>query len=478
VKEKVLIVDDERLIRWYLKENLEKAGYEVTQAEKGGDALRIFSETLPDLTLLDVNLPDMSGIDVLRAIKGIDKDVPVIIITAFGNIKTAVDAMKFGAHDFIEKPFEMEKLHIVMEKALENAFLRREVSRYKAKSGDYRLEHIIGNSPKILQIKTIIGKIATSNASTILIEGESGTGKDFIARVIHNESSRAQKSFIEVNCAALPENLIESELFGYERGAFTGASTPKKGLFEVANGGSIFLDEIGDMNYDLQAKLLKVIDNKTFRRLGGTAEITVDERIIAATNRDLQVKIKSGTFREDLYWRLKVIPLHLPPLRERGEDVLLFSHEIIDRFNLEFKKNIKGLSPETSELFLKYPWPGNVRELKNVIERTMILLNDEYVTPDYLPSEIAHQGAEDGAAKQKASERFCIDMPAEGIDMDSVERELLKKALVMAKGNQSKAAKLLNLGRDAFRYRVQKFGLISESEIENSPDYLLRNRRE
>lgn len=464
MKEKVLIVDDEKLIRWYLKENLEKAGYEVTQAEKGTEAMKIFSETLPDIALLDVNLPDMSGIDVLRSIKVIDKDVPVIIITAFGNIKTAVDAMKFGAHDFIEKPFEMEKLHIVMEKALENAFLRREVTRYKAKSGDYRFEHIIGNSPKIQEIKSVIKKLATSNTSTILIEGESGTGKDFIARIIHNQSSRAQKSFIEVNCAALPENLIESELFGYERGAFTGATTPKKGLFEVANGGTIFLDEIGDMNYDLQAKLLKVIDNKTFRRLGGTAEITVDVRVIAATNRDLQLKIRSETFREDLYWRLKVIPLYLPPLRERGEDVLLFSQNIIERFNIEFKKHIKGQSPETSKLFLRYRWPGNVRELKNVIERAMILLSEEYITPDYLPSEIAHQGVEVGASKQKTGDGFNIDVPEEGIDIDSVERELLRKALIMAKGNQSKAAKLLNLGRDAFRYRIQKFGLISDSE--------------
>jgi transcriptional regulator with PAS, ATPase and Fis domain len=313
----------------------------------------------------------------------------------------------------------------------------------------------------MLEIKSIIRKISLSNATTILIEGESGTGKDFIARVIHNQSSRAHKSFIEVNCAALPENLIESELFGYERGAFTGASTPKKGLFEIANSGTIFLDEIGDMNYDLQAKLLKVIDTKTFRRLGGTAEITVDVRVIAATNRDLQLKIKTGTFREDLYWRLKVIPVLLPPLRERGEDIFLLSQHFIDHFNMEFKKHIQGLSPEARDLFMRYRWPGNVRELRNVIERGMILVSDEYITPEYLPFEIT-QGVEGTVAKQSCPDEITI--PQEGVDIEHIEKELLKKALLMAKGNQSKAAKLLNLGRDAFRYRMQKFGLNSEPE--------------
>lgn len=465
MKGKVLVVDDEKLIRWSLKENLGKSGYEVVEAEKGSDAIKAFSEALPDIVLLDVNLPDMSGIDVLRSIKGIDKDVPVIIITAFGNIQTAVDAMKFGAHDFIEKPFEIEKLNIVMDKALENAFLRREVSRYKALTGDYGFEHIIGNSPKMQEMKMVIKKISQSNATTVLLEGETGTGKDFIARVIHNQSNRAHKSFVDVNCAALPENLIESELFGYERGAFTGASNGKKGLFELSNGGTIYLDEIGDMNYDLQAKLLKVIDSKTFRRLGGTTEIMTDVRIIAATNRDLQAKIKAGTFREDLYWRLKVIPLTMPPLRERGEDILLISQKFIERFDLEFKKQAKGLSPETRKLFLAYRWPGNVRELKNVIERAMILENEEYITPDYLPVEIV-QAAEVKASQPKPCEELGITIPEGGLDIENIEKELLKKALMMAKGNQSKAARLLNLGRDAFRYRIQKFGLDSESQGE------------
>lgn len=465
MKERVLVVDDEKLIRWSLRENLAKSGYEVVEAENGSDALKAFAESLPDIVLLDVNLPDMSGIDVLRSIKGIDKDVPVIIITAFGNIQTAVDAMKFGAYDFIEKPFEIEKLNIVMDKALENAFLRREVSRYKALSGDYGFEHIIGNSPKMQELKMVVKKISQSSAATVLLEGETGTGKDFIARVIHNQSNRAHKSFVDVNCAALPENLIESELFGYERGAFTGAGNAKKGLFELSNGGTIYLDEIGDMNYDLQAKLLKVIDSKTFRRLGGTAEIMTDVRIIAATNRDLQSKIKAGTFREDLYWRLKVIPLTMPPLRERGEDILLISQKFIERFDLEFKKHVKGLSPETKKLFLMYKWPGNVRELKNVIERAMILENEEYITPDYLPAEVVQAGAV-RASQPKPCEELGLTIPEGGVDIENIERELLKKALLMAKGNQSKAARLLNLGRDAFRYRVQKFGLDSETQGE------------
>lgn len=460
IKEKVLIIDDEKLIRWYLRENMEKSGYTVIEAEKGNEAIKIFSEHLPDIVLLDVNLTDISGIDVLSAIKSMDKDVPVIIITAFGNIKTAVEAMKLGAYDFIEKPFEVEKLNIVIEKALENAFLRREVSRYKALSGNYRFDQIIGNSPKMQEVRRIIKKIAHSNTTTVLLEGESGTGKDFVARVIHNHSNRADKPFIDVNCAALPKNLIESELFGYEKGAFTGASTPKKGLFEMANSGTIFLDEIGDMNYELQAKLLKVIENKTFRRLGGTAEVVVDVRIIAATNRNLSERIKIGSFREDLYWRLKVMPITLPPLRERGEDILLLSQHFIEHFNREFKKHVKGLSNETKELFLVYNWPGNIRELKNVLERAILLETGEYITQDYLPAEMLH-GFEHRIKGDKES-YIDINIPEEGIDIEEVEKTLLKKALEMAKGNQTKAARLLNLGRDAFRYRIQKFGLNGE----------------
>jgi DNA-binding NtrC family response regulator len=466
MKGKVLVVDDEKLIRWSLRENLAKSGYEVVEAEKGSDAIKAFSEALPDIVLLDVNLPDTSGIDVLRSVKTVDKDIPVIIITAFGNIQTAVDAMKFGAYDFIEKPFEIEKLNIVMDKALENAFLRREVTRYKALTGDYELEHIVGGSPKMQELKRVIKKISQSNTTTILLEGETGTGKDFIAKIIHNQSSRASKSFVDVNCAALPENLIESELFGYEKGAFTGANNAKKGLFELSNGGTIYLDEIGDMNYDLQAKLLKVIDSKTFRRLGGTAEIMTDVRIIAATNRDLQAKVKAGTFREDLYWRLKVIPLTMPPLRERGEDILLISQKFIERFDLEFKKQVKGLSPETKKLFLAYRWPGNVRELKNVIERAMILENEEFITPDHLPIEIGQAG-EASPSLVKGNDEFGVAIPEGGVDIENIEKELLKKALLMAKGNQSKAARLLNLGRDAFRYRIQKFGLDSDTHGES-----------
>lgn len=461
-KEKVLIIDDEKLIRWYLRENMEKSGFTVLEAEKGNEAIKIFSEHLPDIVLLDVNLPDISGIDVLSTIKTMDKEVPVIIITAFGNIKTAVEAMKLGAHDFIEKPFEIEKLNIVIEKAMENASLRREVSRYRALSGNYTFEQIIGNSPKMQEVRRIIKKIAQSNTTTILLEGESGTGKDFVARVIHNQSNRANKSFIDVNCAALPENLIESELFGYERGAFTGASTPKKGLFEIANGGTIFLDEIGDMNYDLQAKLLKVIENKTFRRLGGTNEIMVDVRIIAATNRNLPEKIKAGSFREDLYWRLKVMPISLPPLRERGEDILLLSQHFIEHFSREFKKHIKGLYNETKELFLSYNWPGNVRELKNVLERAILLETGDYITPDYLPAEIL-QGFEHKVRSEKEPCTI-LNIPEEGIDIEEVEKTLLRKALEMAKGNQTKAAKLLNLGRDAFRYRIQKYNINGDQE--------------
>jgi DNA-binding NtrC family response regulator len=454
---KILIIDDEKLLRWSLQQNLSKEGYTVVTAEKGLEGLEIFKEELPDITLLDIHLPDISGLSVLEKIKEFDRDAIVIMITAYGDIQTAVKSIKMGAYDFIEKPFNMEKLNLVIKKALEAGSLRREVNQLKdTLSHQYGFDSIIGNSKPMKEVFEMIHKVAMSDATTILIQGESGTGKDLVARVIHYQSKRASKPFLEINCTALPDTLIESELFGYEKGAFTDAKTLKKGLFELANGGSIFLDEIGDMKLHTQAKLLKVIETKTFKRVGGVKDIKVNVRIIAATNKDLEEEVKKGNFREDLYFRLKVIPIYLPPLRERGEDILLLAKYFIDQYNREFRKNVKGLTKETEKIFLEYHWPGNVRELKNIIERVMILENTDYIKPENLPLELYNPEK----TLIKNTESVDIDIPPGGIDIEEVEKKLIEKALKKTKGNQTRAAKLLNLSRDAFRYRMMKYGLL------------------
>jgi len=451
---KILIIDDEKLLRWSLQQALSKEGYTVLSAETGQEGLKIFKDELPDIVLLDINLPDVSGVTVLEQIMEINRDTIVFMITAYSDIPTAVKTVKLGAYDFIEKPFNIEKLNILISKAAETVSLRKDVSTYRhILSERYNYSSIIGESEEIKKIKEIAKKIATSDATTILLQGESGTGKDLLAKVIHYQSRRADRPFLEINCTALPESLIESELFGYEKGAFTDAKSTKKGLFELADGGTIYLDEIGDMKLGTQAKLLKVIENKTFKRIGGIKDITVNVRIIAATNRNLEEAVKDGTFREDLYYRLNVIPVKLPPLRERERDVLILARYFIDQFNKEFKKHVKGLSPVVEERFLSYHWPGNIRELKNLIERIMILESTDLILPEHLPCEVNPVNKD----KQK---KPVIVLPEEGIDIEEVEKDLIKQALQMTGNNQTKAAKLLNLSRDALRYRMQKFGLL------------------
>ncbi len=457
-KGKILIVDDEKLLRWSLEQNFKKQDYTVITAATGNEGLDKYKEELPDLTLLDIHLPDITGLEVLEKIKEIDPNAIVILITAYGDVQTAVRAIKAGSYDFVEKPFNMDKLNILVSKALETVSLKKEVTELKSRlSSQYGFDSIIGESAEMRKVFDMIKKVAASDASTVLIQGESGTGKDLVARVIHYQSRRADKPFMEVNCTALPESLIESELFGYEKGAFTDAKTMKKGLFELADGGSIFLDEIGDMKLSTQAKLLKVIEGKNFKRIGGIKDIVVDVRIIAATNKNLQEEVKAGNFREDLFFRLKVIPIYLPPLRERGNDIILLANYFIDRFNREFRKNVKGLSKEVEKIFLEYPWPGNVRELKNIIERVMILENAEYIKPEHLPAEFTL----DDYSDTRKIEAINLEIPPGGIDIEDVEKGLIEKALEITHGNQTRAAKLLNLSRDALRYRMQKFGLLS-----------------
>jgi DNA-binding NtrC family response regulator len=457
---KVLVIDDEKLLRWSLEQNLTKEGYTVITAENGLEGLNLFKEELPDITLLDIQLPDVSGINVLEGIKEINRSALVVMITAFGDVQTAVKTIKLGAYDFLEKPFNMEKLKILVAKALETATLRKEVSQFRSDlTARYGFDSIVGNSEEIQKTFGLISKIAQSDATTIFITGESGTGKDLTAKVIHYQSDRAEKPFMEINCTALPDALVESELFGYEKGAFTDAKTMKKGLFELADGGTVFLDEIGDMQAATQAKLLKVIENKSFKRIGGTRDIEVDVRIIAATNKHITEQVRKGEFREDLYYRLKVIPILLPPLRARGEDILQLAKFFVDSFNREFKKNVHGLAKDTQKAFLEYAWPGNVRELKNVIERAMILESDDDIMLEHLPLELTTreiQGQSVSGIEMK--------IPPGGIDIEAVERELIRQALDITRGNQTRAAKMLSLTRDTLRYRMQKFGFLPEKD--------------
>jgi len=453
---KILVVDDEKLIRWSLEQNLTKEGYEVITAEGGKECLKLVKEELPDLILLDIHLPGMDGMDVLKIIKEINKDALVIMITAYGAVETAVRAMKLGAYDFVEKPFNMEKIKVIIKKALETVELKKEVTQLKSQQRiSYGFDNILGESEPIKKVIDLAKKIAKSDATTVLLQGESGTGKDLIAKVIHYQSARADRPFMEINCTALPETLIESELFGYEKGAFTDAKTLKKGLFELADGGTVYLDEIGDMKPSTQVKLLRVIENKTFKRIGGTKDIRIDVRVVAATNRDIEEAVKNGYFREDLYYRLKVIPIYLPPLRERREDIPILANHFIKEFNREFRKKVQGIAPVAQKLLTQYSWPGNVRELRNVIERAILLESEDVILAEHLPVEIMVR-----PKKERPRGGFNIDIPREGIAIEEVEKSLIKQALDITNGNQSKAAKLLSLSRDALRYRMQKFGLL------------------
>lgn len=456
---KILVVDDEKLFRQSLQQALLKEGYTVIAAENGVQGLKIFSEEQPDITLLDIKLSDVSGITVLRSMKEINKDALVIMITAYADIQTAVKTTKLGAYDFVKKPFDIDILKILIKKALETILLKKEVSQFVSQlSARYGFNSIIGRSDEMKKVLELIKKVSKTDATTILLQGESGTGKDLVAKVIHYQSRRAEMPYMTVNCTALPETLIESELFGYEKGAFTDAKVTKKGLFELADGGSIYLDEIGDMKLSTQVKLLKIIEDKMFKRIGGTKDIAVDVRIIAATNKDAAEEVRKGNFRGDLYYRLKVIPIVLPHLRERKDDIIMLAKYFINEFNDDFKKNFKGLSKEAEKYFIQYSWPGNVRELKNVIERIMILENDDYILPEHLPIELVPGKT----ALLSLAKSAGIKIPTGGLDIEEVERDLIKQALEMTRGNQTRAARMLNLTRDAMRYRMKKFGLLEK----------------
>ncbi len=451
--DRILVVDDEKLIRLSLQQSLTSSGYQVFTVSSGEEGIETYNKELPDLVLLDLKLPGINGIDVLKKIKEIDENALVIMITGHGMVKTAVQVMKLGAYDFIEKPFEVEQLKILLKNAIEANKLKREVQRLKwEQKKRYGFDNIIGTSKAMQDVFKLMEKLSKSDTSLVLLQGESGTGKDVIAKAIHYQSLRGDKPFVEVNCTSIPESLIESELFGHEKSAFTDAKTMKKGLFELADEGTIFLDEIGDMALSTQAKLLKVIENTVFKRVGGVKDISVNVRIIAATNKDLAKQVKDGKFRDDLYYRLMVIPIFLSPLRERKDDIIPLAKYFINEFNKNIRGRIKKISPEAEKYLKNYSWPGNVRELKNVIERMSILETGDSLLPEHLLPEIRGE-----TATIAGRGTFEIPFPEGGISLEKVEEGFIRRALDIAGGNQTKAASLLSLSRDTLRYRMKKF---------------------
>jgi DNA-binding NtrC family response regulator len=451
----VLIVEDEKLIRWSLRERLEKEGYEVREAASGKEGLEKLNEGESDLVLLDYRLPDQDGIEVLKEISRTFPDTLVIMMTAYSTVDSAVEAMKLGAYDYINKPFNMDELVLTMEKALETTSLRREIRTLRKQQKErFGSKQIIGSSPEMLEIFDLIEKVSKSDSTTVLLQGESGTGKDLVAKYIHFKSMRAGKPFMTITCSALPENLLESELFGHEKGAFTDAKVQKTGLLELSDNGTVFMDEIGDLPLSLQAKLLRFMEEKAFKRVGGIRDYVVDVRIIAATNKDLEQEVKSERFRSDLYYRLMVVPIYLPPLKDRKGDIPQLVKLFIDGFNRDLKKSVRGATAEAMELLVNYQWPGNVRELRNIIERAILLGSGDEITPEDLPSAL-RAGGEEILDK----EHTYLNLTKDGIDFSRLEKELVEQALLLVGGNQTKAAKLLGMNRDQIRYRIEKFGI-------------------
>ena len=452
---KILIVDDEPAIRFALTEALRSWGYESFQAATVAEANDLFAQEFPGVALLDIDLPDGSGLDVLNNIKQQRSETIAIMITGNVNVPNVVTALRGGAHDFVSKPVHLEELRVTLQNALEVQDLRREVKQIRReREREFSFDQIIGESAAMKKATELSRRVAESDVAAILLQGETGTGKDLFARAIHYASDRANKPYLAINCAALPATLIESELFGYEKGAFTDAKQRKEGLFEQAQGGTIFLDEIGEMELSLQAKLLRVLEEGAFRRVGGLKDLPLDVRIIAASNQNLKKAGEDGTFRLDLYFRLSVIQVDIPPLRDRADDVVLLAQHYIDNANQKRRgKKLRGLSPEVARTFRSYRWPGNVRELRNVIERSSILEDGDQVTSTHLPADMLA-----GQYASAADAQAAIVLPPEGIPLDVVEVELARQALSRAGGNLTRAAKLLDISRDQLRYKLKKAG--------------------
>lgn len=453
--ERILVVDDEKENRELLWEALTTEGYTVETAEDGLKALDLLKRESFHVVLSDLMMPKMDGVELLKEIKKIDPFIVGIILTGYASIETAVEAIKIGAYHYITKPFRLSEIKLIIKQALEFQRLNHEnILLRKQLKAKYKFENIVSDDEKMLEIFRIIEKVSDSD-STVMIYGESGTGKELIARAIHYNSYRQDKPLIPINCGAIPGELLESELFGFEKGAFTGATSTRIGRFELAQGGTIFLDEIGEMSPPLQVKLLRVLQEREFERVGGTRTIKVNVRIIAATNKDLEALVREGTFREDLFYRLNVIPINLPPLRERKSDIPLLVYHFIERFNAEKKRNIQGVSPEAMEMLKRYPWPGNVRELENMIERISILKGSGIITPSDLSPKIS--------AVSPVSAIPEIDIPEDGLDFGALvqtfEKELIQRALEKAQGVRSQAARLLRMNRTTLVEKLKKLQL-------------------
>jgi DNA-binding NtrC family response regulator len=456
-KHKILVVDDEKMIRWSLGEALRGWGYEPAEAETANAALAAFDAEPPSAVLLDINLPDGSGLDVLRKIRHRQPDAVVIMITANVLVDETIAALRGGAYDFIGKPINLEELHVAIRNGIEASRLRKEVTQFRReRAQQFSFDQILGQSPAMREMLAMARKVAESEVSSVLLQGESGTGKDLVAKAIHYQSNRADGPFIAINCAAIPGTLIESELFGYEKGAFTDAKARKEGMFEQAEGGTLLLDEIGELELSLQAKLLRVLEEGAFRRVGGLKDIPFDARIIAASNRDLRQESEAGRFRLDLYYRLSVIQIDIPSLRERGDDVILLAEHYIESFGKRLRKTVSGIEDDVADAFRRYHWPGNVRELRNVIERALILEDDEVITTKYVPRGVVagtNQGISEGDGLG-AHDMFRL--PPAGASLEEVEMSLVRQAIERSGGNQTRAAELLGISRDQLRYRLKK----------------------
>ncbi len=444
----ILVVDDEVNIRSALVTMLEKLGHKVQGFGTAEEALPLLEHTKVDLVMTDLRMPGLGGMAFLRRMKEKWPETEVIVMTAFGSIDTAVEAMRLGAYDYLTKPIDRERFHIVVEKALERRALALENKQLKERlETRTRFDQIVGESEPMQRIYSLVEMVADS-AVTVLLTGESGTGKELVARAIHHRSARANGPFVTLNCGALPENLFESELFGYEKGAFTGAMTTKAGRFELADGGTLLLDEVGELSLKSQVDFLRVLETKEFRRLGGTKLITVDARIIAATNRNLEEAVKQGDFREDLYYRLNVVPIRLPPLRERGDDILLLAEQFLREFVAQHHREPKEISREAMRLLRLYAWPGNIRQLRNLMERLVITVKDPAIQPEHLPEEV--QASKDDARTM---------LVALGSSLEDIERETIRRTLAEVTNHREKAAKLLGISLRALQYKIKEYGI-------------------
>jgi DNA-binding NtrC family response regulator len=456
----ILVVEDEAIVRRGLAERLWREGCHVLDASTIGTAVDQLGDTI-DVMLLDRGLPDGDGLALLQKARTEYPDIPVVMMSASVTLEQAVTMVKRGAFHYVSKGDDLDDLVLHVRKALEAVRLRRQVHLFQTQPGTSGrgLDTIVGDSPAIRHVKSLLAQVAASHAATVLLTGETGTGKALVAQALHDASERAARAFVQITCSTLPEQLLESELFGHERGAFTDARQQKRGLLEAADGGTVFLDEIGEMTLPLQAKLLRFLEDQTFRRIGGRQDIRVDVRIIAATHRNLPQDVRDGRFREDLYCRLNVMPIDVPPLRERREDIWPLTNHFIDRYNRDLRKRVRGISPDARGVLERHDWPGNVRELRNAIERGMLLIDGDWIEPADL------------ALPFEPHEQPQFQLPRDGVKLDDVARELLLQALTRARGNQARAGELLGISRDQVRYRLRKFGIGSRRAVtqERSP---------